>query len=274
MHPEDVLLMVDGIDIEYKPRKEIHALISGRVHSVVELTLERRSTGQVYAVNAKRHKRHEHDEVLSDPTPDTPRTLRKKLLHVDSGSPSTSTDLQNIAFVGIELSQERPYRVISAEDLVDEVHLKQGQRGYSNPIVQPGDELLQVDGYNVQEFAPVDIHNVLRGDLGSVAVLIFHRDSTEKQFVVRAVRHKSHDLEEQGPRWFQVTPSSSLTLRQGSKNHETDQLQRDKIVHEHIKPVMQVPTSVHMYIFIAICRRLQLENDILVSKTLQWPFRL
>ena len=232
-----MLLKVDGIDIEYLPTKEIHALIGGRVHSIVELTLERRSTAQIYVVHAKRHKRHELEEVLTAPTPDSPQTIRNKLLSGDGeSSPATPRNPENFAFIGITLASERPYRVISAEDLVDEVHLKQGQRGYSNPEVQQGDELLHIDGYNVHELEPSELHKILKGPLGSVAVMIFHADLSGKQFVVRAVRHKAHNLEGQGSSWFQRAPSENLegkdSSRRGSRIHEVDQVRMDP-VEEH-----------------------------------------
>ena len=44
VHPEDVLMSVDGIDIEAKSVMQIHALIRGRNHSTVNLTLERHVT--------------------------------------------------------------------------------------------------------------------------------------------------------------------------------------------------------------------------------------
>ena len=50
VHPEDVLMSVDGIDIEAKSVMQIHALIRGRNHSTVNLTLERHVTRKPYTV--------------------------------------------------------------------------------------------------------------------------------------------------------------------------------------------------------------------------------
>ena len=171
MHPDDILIRIDGQDIQSKSIEEIHGMISGRLNSVVEITLQRKTTGKVYSLRARRHARHEYGdkkEILPNQQAITPKTLKKILTE----SPCSSPDQQNhTAQVGLLLTKNQPLRVIAADDLVDEAHVRQGQRGYANREVLPDDELLEVDGRNVSSLDFGSVQKLLAGPPGVLFVL-------------------------------------------------------------------------------------------------------
>jgi hypothetical protein len=171
VHPDDTLIRIDGQDIESKPIEEIHGMISGRMNSVVELTLQRNTTGKVYSLRARRHARHacgDKKQILHNQQAITPKTLKKILTE----SPCSSPNQQNhAAQVGLLLTKSQPLRVIAADDLVDEAHVRQGQRGYSNMEVLPEDELLEVDGRNVSSLDFGSVQKLLAGPPGALFVL-------------------------------------------------------------------------------------------------------
>jgi len=52
---DDRILLVDGVDTEHVDAHTLHRMLDGPLHSIAVLTLARRSTGEVYRVEALRH---------------------------------------------------------------------------------------------------------------------------------------------------------------------------------------------------------------------------
>jgi C-terminal processing protease CtpA/Prc len=129
------------------------------------------------------------------------------MLMASQSSPETSKNA-NPAFVGLEITTERPYKVLSVDDLLDEALIGQGQPGYSNPDVYPGDVLVQVDRRSVEDVGLGQVLKALQGPLGTVAVLTFLRPTSDAQLVVRALRHKQHPA---GSNWLQWKQPASET---------------------------------------------------------------
>ena len=90
-----------------------------------------------------------------------------------------------------------PFHVIVVNDLMDRNHRLQGERGYSNPLVRPGDELTHISSKPVAGSSLDDIHALLRGPRGSGVNLTFTRNDgiQAHSFVVQAVRHAAHEFD-------------------------------------------------------------------------------
>ena len=92
------------------------------------------------------------------------RTLSTASVHEpvsETVSPSSVTDQE--CFVGLEIGRRLPYDVIAVDDLVDTSFLVQGETGYQNEPVLPGDHVLFVDGYDAHSLSPDEVHGLLRG---------------------------------------------------------------------------------------------------------------
>jgi C-terminal processing protease CtpA/Prc len=55
------------------------------------------------------------------------------------------------------------------DDLVDTNMMRQGERGYSNEIIAPGDLILQIDGRDAQMVSVDDLHKMLNGKISCFA---------------------------------------------------------------------------------------------------------
>lgn len=74
--------------------------------------------------------------------PNLPRLIpRIPFLKVPDGSGPVQD-----GFLGIEVSKEPPHRVLEIDDLLDANCVRQGEPGYSNTEVLPGDRLIAIDG--------------------------------------------------------------------------------------------------------------------------------
>ena len=92
------------------------------------------------------------------------RTLSAASVHEpvsETVSPSSVTNQE--CFVGLEIGRRLPYDVIAVDDLVDTSFLVQGETGYQNEPVLPGDHVLFVDGYDAHSLSPDEVHGLLRG---------------------------------------------------------------------------------------------------------------
>jgi len=61
---DDRILQVDGVEAEHVDVDTLHRMLAGPLHSIAVLTLARRSTGEVYRVEALRHGEHAFDHSL------------------------------------------------------------------------------------------------------------------------------------------------------------------------------------------------------------------
>ena len=87
-----------------------------------------------------------------------------------------------------------PLHVVAINDLMDHNNRLQGERGYSNPLVRPGDELTHIGNNPLVGSSLEEIQVLLRGPRGSVVYLTFARtDGVQTHsFVVQALRHRAH----------------------------------------------------------------------------------
>ena len=108
-------------------------------------------------------------------------------------SPTKLSRLQNPAYLGLVVTTNPPHAVMEVEDLMDMNMVKQGEPGYSNEVVNPGDLILSIDGHEAQTASLDRIHEMLRGELHSAVALDLLRPSTNTMFTVRCCRHRNHE---------------------------------------------------------------------------------
>ena len=66
----------------------------------------------------------------------------------------------NVCFAGLEVTKQLPHAVVVIDDLVDKRFVKQGDPGYSNPIVHVGDRILSVDGRPAEHVSVPELHGI------------------------------------------------------------------------------------------------------------------
>ena len=124
--------------------------------------------------------------------------------------------------VGLVVTREVPHLVTQVADLCDANGLVQGDEGYANPVVMPGDRLLAIDGVPVEWLAisevcalcpcmlpgiqPVyhqptsrtQVHALLRGPVGTLLVVEIGR--VDRAFAIVVQRHLPHRGRQATPR--------------------------------------------------------------------------
>ena len=120
---------------------------------------------------------------------------------------------RSAGFVGLEVTKGRPFVVRAVDHLLDECYVLQGQPGYANAIVNPGDKLLLVDGVSVEEADVRGLHALLGGDLHSLVELVFSRKQSGDRYRIRVRRH---DRKQHGEREHPA-PARSLTLAEAGR---------------------------------------------------------
>ena len=103
-------------------------------------------------------------------------------------------------YIGLQLDVSRV--VVAVKDVMDRNSRLQGEIGYSNPVVRPGDELTQIHGMPLVGKSLDDIHTLLRGPRGSLVDLTLSNSSGV--FSVSVIRHAAHEFE------VQQSPDDSL----------------------------------------------------------------
>ena len=92
---------------------------------------------------------------------------------------------------------------------MDRNHLLQGEKGYLNPIVRPGDQLTHVSGEALQSATMDELRALLQGPSGSAVDLAFSRSGVDAHsFSVYVTRHAQ---QEKSPTH---SPDLSQSLRQ------------------------------------------------------------
>ena len=106
-----------------------------------------------------------------------------------------------------------PFQVVAINDLMDQNRRLQGERGYSNPRVRPGDELTHISSIPLKDCTLASLHALLRGTRGSAVELAFTRsDGAESHsFLVQAVRHGAHEFAHESGSLSAVSTSQSST---------------------------------------------------------------
>lgn len=96
-------------------------------------------------------------------------------------------------FVGMEVTKRPPFIVLSVEDLMDTDYILQGQLGYGNELVKPGDKLLRVESVAVHATTVKHLHELLGGTMHSLVVLAFARAHNGAEYVIKVRRHGLHE---------------------------------------------------------------------------------
>ena len=117
-------------------------MLRGPLHSVVDLTMASKSTGNAYNIRVLRHRYHEFD-LASSVAAKRPVSL-----------------YPNACFAGLEVTEQPQHAVVAIDDLVDNRFVKQGDPGYSNPIVHVGDRILAVDGRPAEHVSVQELHGI------------------------------------------------------------------------------------------------------------------
>lgn len=103
-------------------------------------------------------------------------------LRVDAGGKLTA---RQDGVLGIKLKRGLPHAVDSVGVLLDAKCVAQGQPGYSNPHVNPGDLVLKIDGVGVTALSSEEIHKLLRGEVHSVVRLAMKRHGSGETYTIQ-----------------------------------------------------------------------------------------
>jgi len=71
----------------------------------------------------------------------------------------------------------------------------QGETGYLNPAVRPGDTLFAINGRYCEHQDMGFLHEALRGPRLTAVSLTFRRARTGETYNIRVLRHKPHEFE-------------------------------------------------------------------------------
>ena len=89
--------------------------------------------------------------------------------------------------LGIKLKRGLPHTVESIGVVLDLKCVAQGQPGYGNPHVNPGDLVLKMDGVGVTALSSDEIHKLLGGEVRSVVRLMMQRHDTGETYTIQVV---------------------------------------------------------------------------------------
>ena len=124
------------------------------------------------------------------------------------------TRVQNSGYVGLVVTTSSPPHAVEVLDLMDINMVKQGEPGYCNETIRPGDRILCIDGRDAQTKSLDQLHEMLRGELHSSVTLDMMRPGTERVFTVKCCRHRNHEYTigesiMQQTHWLATTPRVS-----------------------------------------------------------------
>lgn len=106
--------------------------------------------------------------------------------------PFLQSDLQSSLGFRVSRVTARAFVVEAIDAIMDENGLLQGHRGYRNPTLSVGDQLVAVEGYDAEEMeynTPGSIQAVFKGPRGSCVELTFLSEKTGDEFNIRVKRH-------------------------------------------------------------------------------------
>ena len=117
--------------------------------------------------------------------------------------------------IGLQISDHPPYSVVSAKDIVDVNHVRQGAPGYANPEVRPNDRILRVDGVSAATVPVETLKRMLGGELNSpVCITLARAHGQGKHFTVTVLRHRAETAGREKDGWEEDIPSAPCkTLR-------------------------------------------------------------
>ena len=92
------------------------------------------------------------------------------------------------ARLGLSITHEIPHAVTEVTEVMDVNRCMQGEKGYCNPLIVPGDVLLTINGCNVKSMPNGGVKDALRGPINSTATLQLQRQDGSS-YVAVALRH-------------------------------------------------------------------------------------
>ena len=92
------------------------------------------------------------------------------------------------ARLGLSITHEIPHTVTEVTGVMDVNRCMQGEKGYCNPLIVPGDVLLTINGCNVKSMLNGGVKDALRGPMNSAATLQLQRQDGSS-YVAVALHH-------------------------------------------------------------------------------------
>jgi hypothetical protein len=128
-------------------------------------------------------------------------------------------------FVGMEVTEQPPFIVLEVDHLLDKNYIQQGHAEYANEMLQPGDKLVRVDGTGVESVTATRLHELLCGDMHSLADLSFLRGQGGEEYTIQVRRHGSHENKRKPAN----VPSTSRPRALGSPHTASSKLMPDDV---------------------------------------------
>ncbi len=141
--------------------------------------------------------------------------------------PRRACSVAAAAMIGLQISDHHPYSVVSAEDLVDVNHVRQGAPGYANPEVRPNDRILRINGVSAASVPVETLKRMLGGEPNSpVCITLARAHGQGKHFSVTVLRRAGAAGRETDV-WEEDTPSAAcktlqLQLQEAQRDMSTE----------------------------------------------------
>ena len=138
--------------------------------------------------------------------------------------PGTSAEA---AFIGLQVTETLPHRVVAVEDLVDVNGVRQGAPDYSNPVIRKHDRILEVDGFSVESVSVEELRAMLAGELNTAVNITLAREEVQGGHPVtvlcsvKVLRHQAHRGNELMDRREEMRSQSELAARYTGSPGET-----------------------------------------------------
>jgi hypothetical protein len=95
---------------------------------------------------------------------------------------------QSCCFIGLEVTKRTPHVVTHVDNLMDKNGVLQGQSGYENSIVFPGDRLMQIDGSQAESVGVQQLRRMLMGARHSLVRLTLARYGSDEHYAIHVLR--------------------------------------------------------------------------------------
>ena len=171
----DTVVGIDGVDVRGMDIGYIHSALWGDSLTAVSITLVRNN--KAFTIQVLRHAYYQLDRIFA------------------SVSSNHSSAEEENASVGLDVTLTHPHEVLEVRDLLGLNGKLQGETGYLNPAVRPGDTLFAINGRYCEHQDMGFLHEALRGPRLTAVSLTFRRARTGETYNIRVLRHKPHEFE-------------------------------------------------------------------------------
>ena len=111
------------------------------------------------------------------------RKLSDVNLHEVAGSNG-----QSCCLIGLEVTKRTPHVVTLVDNLMDKNGVLQGESGYENSVVFPGDRLMQIDGSQAENVGVQQLRRMLMGARHSLVRLTLARYGSDEKYAIDVLR--------------------------------------------------------------------------------------